>query len=201
MQFLQGTTEGVNMTQFLQVYFSEILSIIQTLILVLTAIYLTKVTKNPKFLEGVFDVIMTKYKTEQTVTKTKGQKFAHTVPVYELDSKTGELVKTDKLINIDELVNSSKDSALNNIYDRFLPDEQSTEMVNFDIHSDRDFQLNDLRKSFELVESYRSKYKLPADMDALDVLSYVEKSAKKAKENVDKLKEQVELKKGGVENA
>lgn len=188
------------MTQFLQVYFSEIIAVVQTIVLLITAIYLTKVTKNPKFLQGVFDVIMTKYKTEQTVTKTKGQKFAHTIPVYKLDSKTGELIKTDKLINIDELVNSSKDSALNNIYDRFLPDEQSIDMVNFDVHSDRDFQLNDLRKSFELVENYRTKYKLPADMDALDVLSYVEKSAKKAKENVDNLKQQAQSKKGGEDN-
>lgn len=190
------------MTQFLQVYFNEILSIVQTLILIITAIYLTKVTKNPKFLQGVFDVLMTKYKTEQTIKKTVGQKFAHTVPVYELDSNTGELVKTDKVINIDELVNSSKDSALNNIYDRFLPDESATDLVNFDTHSDRDIQLNELRKSFETVENYRAKYKLPTDMEPLDVLSYVEKSAKKAKENVVKLKEQAEeQKKRGVENA
>lgn len=167
------------MAQFLQLYFNEIISIIQTIILFITAIYLTKVTKNPKFLQGVFESIMIKYKTEQTITKTKGQKFAHTIPVYELDTKTGELVKTDKLINLDELVNSSKDSALNNIYDRFLPDEQSSEVVNFDAHSDRDLQLNDLRKSLELVENYRSKYHLPADMDAVDVLSYVDKTAKK----------------------
>lgn len=188
------------MTQFLQIYFGEILSVVQTLILVITAIYLTKVTKNPKFLQGVFDVIMTKYKTEQTVTKTKGQKFAHTIPVYQLDEKSGELVKTDKLINIDELVNSSKDSALNNIYDRFLPDESASDIVNFDSHADRDIQLNTLRKSLELVEVYRAKYKLPVDMEAVDVLSYVEKSAKNAKVKVDSLKEQ-ELKKGGVDNA
>lgn len=186
------------MTQFFQIYFSEILGLVQTLILIVTAVYLTKVTKNPKFLEGVFDVIMTKYKTEQTVTKTKGQKFAHTIPVYEVDSKTGELIKTDKLINIDELVNSSKDSALNNIYDRFLPDENVDNIVNFDLHNDRDIQLNDLRKSFELVENYRSKYNLPADMEPLDVLSYVEKSAKKAKESVALLKEREEAKKGGA---
>lgn len=189
------------MTQFLQVYFNEILGVVQTLILVITAIYLTKITKNPKFLQGVFDVIMTKYKTEQTVPKTKGQKFAHTIPVYQLDEKSGELVKTDKLINIDELVNSSKDSALNNIYDRFLPDESASDFVNFDSHTDRDIELNTLRKSLELVENYRSKYKLPVDMDALDVLSYVEKSAKNAKIKVESLKKQELEKKGGDDNA
>lgn len=189
------------MLQFLEAYLSDILGLIETLVFVLVAFVLTRKLGNPKFLSGAFEVIMQKYKTDQTIKKTVGQKFEHTAPVYELDAETGELVKTDKVINIDELVNSSKDQALNSLYDRFLPDDIERATATFDCHVSREANLQALRETYDLVEQYREKYHLPDDMDGVDVLTYVEKSASKVKEQLKLAKESEIKKEGGETNA
>lgn len=173
------------MLQFLEAYATQILSLIETVVFVLVAFTLSKKLGNTKYLEGAFEKLMLKYKTESTVKKTVGQKFSHTAPVYEINSETGELVKTDKVINVDELVNSSKDSALNSVYDRFLPDESCANTVEFANHSDKRTRIDELRDSIAVCESYRSKYNLPADMDFVDILNYVDKKSKEAKQVVD----------------
>lgn len=189
------------MLQFLEAYFTDILSLIETLIFVIVAMTLTRKMGNPKFLQGAFDIMYSKYKTEANTSKTVGQKFEHTAPVYELNKDTGELVKTDKVINIDELVNSSKDQSLNSIYDRFLPDDNERASAVFDVHSSRDLTLDSLRESFEVVEGYRTKYKLPDDMEPLAVLDYVKKHSEKVKQVVQQQQQAVELKEktGGAE--
>lgn len=187
------------MLQFLQAYFTDIMSLVETVIFVIVAFALTKKLGNPKFLQGAFETIMLKYKTESTAKKTVGQKFKHTVPVYEVDAESGELVKTDKVINIDELVNSSKDSALNSVYDRFLPDEKAETTVQFASHADKRLSLDTIRQSFEVVENYREKYHLPADMDATDVLSYVSKKSKEVSDTVQAFAEAKKNEKGEAE--
>lgn len=172
------------MLQFLEAYATDLLGLIETLVFVIVAFVLTKKLGNPKYLQGAFDIIMNKYKTEQTIKKTVGQKFPHTAPVYEYDAETGELVKTDKIINVDELVNSSKDASLNSIYDRFLPDDEERSRATFDSHNSRELTLDTLRESYTVVENYREKYKLPDDMDALAVLDYVQKKSKQVTEAV-----------------
>lgn len=130
---------------------------------------------------------MVSYKTAQTAltAELKGEEFQQFKPVYRLNKVTGELEKTDEVIDIVEFVNSFKDVALQSVLERFMPDVQNSIDNVFEykkVVSDLDI----MQESANLAEEYRLKYGLSDDLSISDVFSYVQKLSVDLKDKIKK---------------
>lgn len=124
-----------------------------------------------------------KFKTQQSVEATKGQIFDETKPVYRLNNATGELEKTDEVVDLQEVINSCIDSALDRALDRLLPKMQNAEdLAELDtMREDLDFAM----ETSNLAEEYREKYHLPESYSINDIFAYVAKQAEVLKAKID----------------
>lgn len=131
----------------------------------------------------------------------EGQTFSNLKPVYRLNKATGELEKTDEVIDITELVNSYKDIAIDNILNRFLSlvqDDTQNEIVEYNEMVD---DVDVMREMSERAEVYRKKYKLPESMPTSEVFDFLASQAQKVKSSIEKKQQlQKELKKGDEKN-
>lgn len=130
-----------------------------------------------------------------------GQSFSNLKPVYRLNKATGELEKTDEVIDITELVNSYKDIAIDNILNRFLAlvqDDTQSEVVEYNEMMD---DVDVMREMSERADVYRKKYKLPESMPTSEVFDFLANQAQKVKSSIEKKQQiQKELKKGDEKN-
>lgn len=124
-----------------------------------------------------------KFKTQQSVEPTKGQTFETTKPVFRLNNATGELEKTDEVVDLQEVINSCIDSALDRALDRLMPKVQNAEeMAELDtMREDLDFAM----ETSNLAEEYREKYNLPESYSINDIFAHVAKEAEILKAKID----------------
>lgn len=103
----------------------------------------------------------------------QGLVFAKTKAVYRLNSVTNRLEKTDQVIDIQELVNSCKDMALDSLLDRFLPQsEMSDEVMQFDdLYDDLDL----LQESHSRACYWRDYFALPDETPDSEVFDLMRK--------------------------
>lgn len=107
------------------------------------------------------------------VRPATGQTFEHTKPEYALDKNTGELIQVGT-IDIDALIQSSVDCALDRILDKFgcLPESMqapvSTPSDSINIIDTRD-EFAELDGFFEDVSALRDRYELDPSMSIQDV--------------------------------
>ena len=66
----------------------------------------------PQLIAGVLGGCEETTTAQQSVEPTEGQTFETTKPVYRLNNATGELEKTDEVVDLQEVINSCIDSAL-----------------------------------------------------------------------------------------
>lgn len=128
---------------------------------------------------------MIKYRTtNQTPADFIPQKFSNLKPVYRLNKATNELELTDEVIDIQELVNSCKEVALNAILDRFLPQiATSDEIVTVNRMQD---DLDTMCEAINLAESYRQKYNLSDKLTYTEIFDTIYNKSVELKEKVDK---------------
>ena len=96
--------------------------------------------------------------------KEKGQVFSSLKPVYKLNKVTGELEKTEEVIDVQEMIDSVIPMTLENILSKFLPAEKvdDGELVEIaDMQSDLDL----LQETFSQAEQLREKYNIPDTVD------------------------------------
>ena len=97
-----------------------------------------------------------------------GQTFSKLRPVFRLNRVTDCLETDGEFVDIHELVQSSKDIALNSILERFIPVEQGSEVVEADgLRDDLDF----LREASQIAEDYKERYNLDSNADFASVFA------------------------------
>lgn len=127
----------------------------------------------------------------------KIQMFQKTEPVYKLDSKTNRLVKTDEVVDLQELRNSAYDDTFIAHLERYFaqnPYDYDTVIKSFDAYIPGDDDVPDFvldmeldsgidkaLKAFDKVSKLRSDYDIPNYVSDLDVLRYIQSRADEIK--------------------
>lgn len=159
---------------------AEIIDFVQFLAyLILSAILFGK-TKNSNILKEVNEVM--KYRLQNykdTEKSSEVEEFSKLVPVYRLNKATGQLEKTEETVDVHELVNSCKDTVLNSVLDRFLPDNEE-EVVQSTLNTMLDV-LDIARESKNLANEYRQKFSLDEKLSDSQVFAKVQEEAEKLK--------------------
>ena len=112
------------------------------------------------------------YRTEKdALNSSVGTDFSKSrfKPVYRYNKATDELELTDEVIDLQECIDSCRDSALNAILERFLPTETVDEISEL-----RDEYADDLDFATEMLdkaEYYREKFNLPTDMSVTEIFN------------------------------
>lgn len=127
-----------------------------------------------------------KYKTEQTASSQNkaGQTFNRFVPVYRLNKATNQLEKTDDVIDMQELTNSSLDMSLNSILERYLPTGTQEQVVTEHYNKMVD-DLDEMRLLNDKAEYYRQQLNLPLEYSVAQVFQAVEAKSNELKKVLD----------------
>lgn len=159
------------MQTFIEQYFPLIfigLSIITSFV---SMVYTRRTGKNID--KGVSQIM--KYRTPDYREKqlAKSQTFSPLVQTYRLDNSTGELVEND-IVDIDKLVASNIDSALERMLERFMPVDV-TDKIDGEI-SDTERDLSDIGAAMDALSEWRERLRLddltPADVVLAEVEKY-----------------------------
>lgn len=130
---------------------------------------------------------MIKYRTNnQTDSTFVGQSFDKFKPVYRLNKATGVLEETDEVIDIQEVVNSCKDMALNAVLERFLPSSIVGEDVAIVAKMQDD--VDKMRDVLSLAEEYRDKYGLSDSLSTQEIFDTISKKSIELKEKIEEIK-------------
>lgn len=147
---------------------SELIAMI--LSLSLTCFYALKTGGLKKLIKEV-SVMISKFKTVQTVEPSKGQTFETTKPIFRLNKSSGELEKTGDVLDLQEMINSCLDQALSRVLDRLMPQvEEDKQLYEYRQMSD---DIDELVKMQEVADYYREKYQLDGKMSMEEVFSVV----------------------------
>ena len=108
---------------------------------------------------------MIKYKTAQTAQDVEPDKYVQNFdgsnlkPVYRLNKSTGELELTDEVIDIQQLIDSCKDIALQACLERLMP-QTETESDDLAIYDSMRDDLDEMTAAIELANDYREQFGL-----------------------------------------
>ncbi len=146
------------------------------------------VKKDKRYLINILgDIKDMLYKTERTVSKPQSFEGDNYQPVYRLNEVSGELEKTDEVIDIQELIDSCKKDALNFVLDRFLNDNYVDEI--YEIRNEYQDDLDMLNEISERADYYRNKFDMPPDADITTVYKRVNDELTKLKNiNINNIK-------------
>lgn len=180
----------MNINQFLSEH-SYLVEYLTIFIYVIFSVLLFKKTGDIKYLKGVVED-MVKYRTENYRTAEKdeeqfSQKLSAVYPVYRLNKATGELEKTDDVVDFNDIVSSFEAQTLERIYQRFFPADDNTDVIELNSATD---DLDKMQEAFALAEKYRSKYNLPDTLHFSEVLKEVGRRSSELKNKIE-LAEQV----------
>lgn len=166
-----------NILSFIQQY-DKLLEILTFIFMAIFSILIYKKTGDISIIKEVFRDM--KYKTENTLPTTQGQSFSNYKEVYRLNKATGQLEKTQEVLDIREIVKSSLCTALDSILDRFLPTANGdTEDIAI-INAMQD-DLDTMQENFNIIEDIKLRYKLADDLSPMQVFDELAK----IKSNVD----------------
>lgn len=159
--------------------YPELYQLFENVVYILVSLLVVKVTGCSSLVKIISRRLDMKYKTESSALKEnaedKGQTFEKNIPVYRLNKVTGELEDSGEVVDVDALVNSSKETALSFALDRFIPQEEYDEVKEvYDIMRD---DLDLAQELTSVADSYRAKFGLGADVPVNEVFTYVRKKA------------------------
>lgn len=134
-------------------------------------------TKNLKYLKEILDM---KYRKVADITAETVQaadfSSARFKPVYRLNKSTGELEETDEVVDISELIDSSRDAALKACLERFFPEEEDADSVLEEEYSSAMDSLDEFNALQEVICQYRDELDMQFASDA-EVMAAVKKRA------------------------
>ncbi len=138
------------------------------------------VKKDKRYLINILgDIKDMLYKTERTASKPQSFKDDNYQPVYRLNEVSGELEKTDEVIDIQELIDSCKKDSLNFVLDRFLNDNYVDEI--YETRNEYQDDLDMLNEISERADYYRNKFDMSPDSDITTVYKRVNDELTKLK--------------------
>lgn len=144
-------------------------------------------TKNVKYLKEVSYMI--KYRTDpsKSAAPDTAQNFdeARFKKVYRLNKATGELELTDDVIDLQELIESFKDVALESLLERFNIVDHDKAGNDEEVYLDMVDDLDTLAEVMERGEQYRDEFGLDPALSLEEVYSFVRKRAEVMKQELD----------------
>ncbi|UPW41564.1 hypothetical protein [Peromfec virus RodF8_54] len=159
-------------------------SIILSIIVFLVTFIRTGSVK--KSISEVEDLL--KYRVAFSDKTTGAQSFSETVPDYVLNSSTNELERLPVDKNVQQIIQSCVDTALNSVLEKFLNVTESDEVADLtDKYHSKTVDLAALADSIEIAETYRDKYNLPDNYTISDIYAFVDEQAKGIKERIGKI--------------
>ena len=177
----------------------KIISLIQFIFFLVFSVLLYRKTGNINFLkEWLTNMLYRKenYNVENVVDKKSGEIlerktvsagtcFDNLKPVYRLNETTGELVKTDEFVDIQEIVNSCRANVLQNVLDRFYPvmSTQENGLVAEQVNTQADIDF--LQEACETAEEYRKKYGLADDLSFSEIFDVIKSNAENLKKRIE----------------
>lgn len=183
------------MEDFLSNY-QKYIDIATNLIFVVLSILLFFKTKNTKYLTEIIEKLEKK-------NVTVGQSFEKLVPVYRLNKGTNVLEKTEDYIDIQELVNSSAEYALDRVLNRLMPVDTPVEELQQTVDIMQD-NLDIMANLIERANVYRVEQGLDPALSVEEVYRHMQKNASDLKikltETEDLIKKQKEIKKEVLDN-
>lgn len=167
--------------------YSYVIDVLKFALFVVISLLLFHKTKDIKYLKGALSAMIPRRNPNyQDTEKVSGQEFSNLKPVYRLNKATGELELTDDFIDITELVNSSKSIALDSILERFLPTDGEVSDLVVEREELQD-DLDVMRESFELADTYRKKYGLDDLTPVSEVFKIVKERSQKVNDEIAKV--------------
>lgn len=114
--------------------------------------------------------------------KAQSQEFDYMKTQYALNERTGELEEKDEKVDIQKLIDSSVETALDRMLNRFMPEtvEDSEE-----VYQTYKNDLMDYADLIDRAEEYREHFGLAPDLSVQGVFDFVSKQADKLKTDID----------------
>ncbi|WGL31473.1 hypothetical protein [Dipodfec virus UOA04_Rod_1094] len=144
--------------------------ILSALLSVINMVYTRKTGKSiDAEVSNLMKVRTPNYRQSMTVAEkvADGQTFSRFVKQYKLDPRTGALIELEPL-DIQQLINSSADTALDRVLNRLMPDESNNQPTYADLtHVTED--LDFLSECNDVAETWRERLNLSPDMSISDV--------------------------------
>lgn len=137
-----------------------------------------------KQLKEYEDMIKYRVAEEAQAEKRTGQEFSNTVTDYILDPVTNELSVSPVPKDIQALIESYIDVALDRALEKFLPEQvvKSDDTVADYTQTSQDLAV--MGEAFDLAEEYRQQYNLGDDLSVADIYKYVGEQADKMKNDL-----------------
>ena len=176
----------MSLINFMQAYGDLIIPIFMFIVYVIACKF------NNHRLKGVILKYLSEH-SSKLLEKQSGQTYDNIVPVYRLNKITGELVKTDEVIDINEVVQSCKDQTLDYILDKFLPEQLNQMPISEQVISSLDDDLDTLRDLGNIADEYRERFNLSDSMSISDIYNYVNNERKKAVDALNDQKQKKEI--------
>lgn len=129
--------------------------------------------------------------------KDYSQSFSETITDYILNPQTNELEESPIPKNVQAYIQSYVDTALNNVLDRFLPQQIIQDDDGVADFTQYTQDLASFGAVLDMAEDYREKFGLDEKMSAQDIFKYVQSKADNLKE---KLSKTMAEKEGGVDD-
>lgn len=117
-----------------------------------------------------------KYKTEKTATDVSSQikqEFSDFIDDFQLLLREDKLVKSETPINRQELIQSSKDTALEKALEKFLPQGNITDDPTIVDYAQTNCDLDFLMQAHNVANDYKKKFNLPDDFNTSQVYDFV----------------------------
>ena len=119
-----------------------------------------------------------------------GQIFDPLVPQYKLNKHTDELEEQPDKLDVQKLINSNKECALDKMLDKLMPyDETGADNLQGRIDDTYD-DLDVLSEAMDTAEDYRDKLGLTPETSLMDVYRAVDKYRLELREELNKLSQQ-----------
>ena len=128
-----------------------------------------------------------KYLNETKDTTNFNQTFSEFIDNYQLLVREDKLYKSDTPINRQELIESSRETALSNALDKFLPKQVTEDNETVLEYYNQQTDLDILMEAENVANDYRKKFGLPDTMTTSQVYDFVNRQSILLKEQLDKI--------------
>lgn len=179
------------MQDFLQNY-EKYIEIGSNILFVVLSILLFFKTKNIGYLTEVIRKMNNDQKNV-TVAQTKGQNFSNLKQVYRLNKVSNVLEPTDDYVDIQELVNSSLETALDRVLDRLMPQATTEDIIldNIDIMEDK---LDSMASLINKANEYRQNNGLSDELSIEQVYQKMQEDSQKLQKQLSDYQDQMKKK-------
>ena len=163
-------------------------SFIELIVYLFLSVTLYIKTKDTKYIKEIYEKMKPILADSQEQKETMKQTFTSVVPVYRLNKMSNILEKTEDFIDLQDVLNSYKDLALNNVLQKFMPVDSELDVVADTCATVKD-DLDFLQESFAIAEEYKTKFNLDPSLSTAQVFAKMQEYKSNLDIRIKELKE------------